>query len=82
MPGPAILTVDPVFQEDSSFSRWVNSLSRKNEISDRIAVMQWGRVIETGAAKELLARPQHPYTRQLLEAAFMAPATADSLKEE
>ncbi len=38
-------------------------------ISDRIAVMNSGQVVEEGPAKELLANPQHPYTRTLLGAA-------------
>ena len=38
------------------------------EIADRIAVMRHGRIIEMGEAREVLARPQHPYTRELLAA--------------
>ena len=34
----------------------------------RIVVMQQGVVVEQGRAEELLARPQHPYTRKLLAA--------------
>jgi peptide/nickel transport system ATP-binding protein len=35
-------------------------------IADRIAVMYLGRIVEVGAAEEVLADPQHPYTRALL----------------
>jgi peptide/nickel transport system ATP-binding protein len=38
------------------------------EIADRVAVMQHGRVVEQGAAREILTRPAHPYTRALLAA--------------
>ncbi|MCI7304804.1 MULTISPECIES: ABC transporter ATP-binding protein [Trueperella] len=38
-------------------------------ISDRIAVMNKGKVVEEGPAKELLANPQDPYTKKLLGAA-------------
>ena len=36
------------------------------EISDRIAVMYAGRFVETGSVRQLLRRPQHPYSRGLL----------------
>jgi len=38
------------------------------EIADRVAVMQWGKVVESGAAKQVLRAPQHPYTRMLIGA--------------
>lgn len=38
-------------------------------ISDRIAVMNKGLVVEEGPAKDLLAHPKDPYTRKLLGAA-------------
>ena len=37
------------------------------ELCDRVAVMYAGAVVECGAADEVFARPQHPYTRRLLE---------------
>ena len=37
-------------------------------IADRVAVMYLGRVVEVGAVEDVLLRPQHPYTRALLEA--------------
>ncbi|MDH0895267.1 MULTISPECIES: ABC transporter ATP-binding protein [unclassified Pseudomonas] len=51
-------------------------------LSHQLMVVKQGKVVEQGPAEQVFATPQHPYTRQLLEAAFMAPATADSLKEE
>ncbi|MEH6772761.1 MAG: oligopeptide/dipeptide ABC transporter ATP-binding protein [Cereibacter changlensis] len=35
-------------------------------ISDRIAVMYLGRLVELGAAEDLIARPNHPYTQALV----------------
>jgi ABC-type glutathione transport system ATPase component len=37
-------------------------------ISDRVAVMRLGQVVETGTADAIFTRPQHEYTRALLDA--------------
>jgi ABC-type glutathione transport system ATPase component len=44
-------------------------------MSDRIAVIREGEVVETGPAATVTAAPQHPYTRALLDA---VPATRPS----
>jgi peptide/nickel transport system ATP-binding protein len=38
------------------------------QLADDILVMQGGRIVESGPANELLHNPQHPYTRQLIDA--------------
>ena len=38
------------------------------EIADRVAVMQQGRIVETGPAQQVLRAPAHPYTRALVGA--------------
>ena len=38
-----------------------------SEICDRIAVMYAGEIVEMGAAKDVLERPAHPYTRRLID---------------
>lgn len=38
------------------------------ELSDRVAVMRQGKIIESNATKALIAAPQHPYTQSLLAA--------------
>jgi peptide/nickel transport system ATP-binding protein len=37
-------------------------------VSNRIAVMYLGRIVEVGSAEELIRSPQHPYTRLLVSA--------------
>ncbi len=39
------------------------------QISDEIVVLSQGHVVERGPASEVLTRPQHPYTRELIAAA-------------
>ncbi|MEZ5660539.1 MAG: ABC transporter ATP-binding protein [Burkholderiaceae bacterium] len=36
------------------------------EIADRVAVLKQGDMVEFGAAREVLGKPQHPYTRMLI----------------
>ncbi len=38
------------------------------DIADRVIVMQTGEIVESGTADEVLLRPQHPYTRALIDA--------------
>ena len=38
------------------------------EVSDRVAVMYAGQVVETGSVRDIIRAPQHPYTRGLLAA--------------
>ena len=35
-------------------------------ISDRIAVMYLGRIVEIGETEEVVANPKHPYTKALI----------------
>jgi microcin C transport system ATP-binding protein len=45
-----------------------HNLGIVRRIADRVAVMQGGRIVETGPTEAIFARPQHPYTRRLLAA--------------
>lgn len=45
------------------------------ETCDRVAVMYAGRVVEQGPVTEVFARPQHPYTRELLRSTISLATT-------
>jgi len=46
-----------------------HDLSVVERLADRIAIMQLGRIVETGFTRDVFARPAHSYTRELLNAA-------------
>ena len=54
------------------------------EIADRVIVMQHGRIVEAGTAREVLDNPQQAYTKQLLAAVPRGEfgATADAAHGE
>jgi len=45
-----------------------HDLAVVSRIADRVAVMRDGDVIETGPTRDVLRRPQHPYTRRMIAA--------------
>ena len=68
--GGQVLTLLKRLQREQGFamlfiSHDVTAVSR---VSDRIAVLYAGRIVEDGAATDVLANPRHPYTRGLLGA--------------
>jgi peptide/nickel transport system ATP-binding protein len=52
-----------------------HDLATAYHISDRIIIMQKGKVVESGDARAVLNAPQHPYSRQL-RAAVLLPGVA------
>jgi oligopeptide/dipeptide ABC transporter ATP-binding protein len=45
-----------------------HDLAVVEHVSDMLAVMYFGRIVETAAAEDLFARPSHPYTEALISA--------------
>lgn len=52
-----------------------HDLSVVRFLAHRIAVIEGGRVVEQGERTDVLDRPQHPYTRSLIEAARLRAKT-------
>ena len=46
-----------------------HGLAVVEHISDRVAVMSWGNIVEIGPAEEIYQHPQHPYSKTLHAAA-------------
>lgn len=65
-----ILRLLKKIQQQNNMSLWLIShdLALVAQVSDQIAVMQHGKIVETNASNVLFSQPQHQYTRQLLAA--------------
>ena len=65
-----ILKLLKTIQQQTGMALWLIShdLALVSNMADRVAVMQRGKIVETGDSLEFFSRPKHPYTRRLLEA--------------
>lgn len=55
-------------QQGSGMLLISHDLAAVSRVADQIAVMQNGRIVETGSTEQVLGDPQHPYTQRLLAA--------------
>ncbi|CAB5512910.1 Glutathione import ATP-binding protein GsiA [Achromobacter anxifer] len=62
------LMVDLTREHNTAVLMISHDLPMVARYTERMVVMQHGKVLETGATAAILERPQHPYTRKLLDA--------------
>ena len=65
-----ILALLKTIQQQTGMALWLIShdLALVSTMADRVAVMQQGKIVETGLTQTLFNQPEHPYTRKLLAA--------------
>jgi ABC-type microcin C transport system duplicated ATPase subunit YejF len=65
-----ILALLKTIQQKTGMALWLIShdLALVSTMAERVAVMQQGKIVETGLTKTIFNQPQHPYTRKLLKA--------------
>lgn len=59
-----------------------HNVSVVRHMSDRVAVMYLGQIVELGPAEKVLTHPQHPYTRLLLDSVPRAGRSLDDGQED
>ena len=62
------LMVDLTREHNTAVLMISHDLPMVARYTERMVVMQHGKVLETGSTAAILERPQHPYTRKLLDA--------------
>ncbi len=65
-----ILALLKTIQQQTGMALWLIShdLALVSTLADRVAVMQQGKIVETGLTAEFFSQPKHPYTQKLLAA--------------
>jgi len=68
---------DVIHQFNTAAIYITHDLAVVAQVADRIMVLQYGKTVEVGDARELLANPQEEYTRRLLSVRKVAEEKAD-----
>jgi peptide/nickel transport system ATP-binding protein len=80
--GQILYEMQKLTRESGTALIWItHDLAVVAGLADRIAVMYAGRIVEVGAAAEVLESPCHPYTRGLLDSVPAATAPGQRLKQ-
>ncbi|EIC86362.1 ABC transporter ATP-binding protein [Serratia sp. M24T3] len=76
------LLVELQRQRNLTFVLISHNVSVVRHMSDRVAVMYLGQIVELGPAEKVLTRPQHPYTKLLLDSVPQAGRSLDDGQED
>lgn len=66
-------------KHDLSYVFISHDLKVLKALCHELAIMKEGKIVETGAAREIFANPRHPYTKELLATAFQSPPAPPNL---
>ena len=66
-------------QRNLTYVLILHTVSVVRHMSDRVAVMYLGQIVELGPADQVLGKPRHPYTQLLLDS---VPRTGEPLDED
>ena len=67
------LLADLCCQYDLTYLFISHDLSVVRSVTDRVLVMKSGEIVEQGVTEDVFSNPQHPYTRDLINAAPVLP---------
>ena len=80
--GQILYEMQKLVRESGTALIWItHDLAVVAGLADRIAVMYAGRIVELGAADDVLEAPRHPYTRGLLDSVPTATAPGQRLRQ-